>query len=1134
MIAGRITAGHPVDVASGSVYATRRDISIAGRVELVWERSYFTPVAAESSSPLGPGWTGGYFATLTRVAGGFNLLAPEGGVEWFADPGDVVPRGGTVRNLGTFQELMKSGDRYVVTRWDIGTGHIARLIFPEGRDGDAWPLGRIEDVTGQGLDLIRDRAGRLTGVRQVHEGRTLVVTYVDSYRVGSLSLLPAAGPPQLLVRYRYDGAGRLCAAYDALGHADRYEYDDQSRLVREVLKDGGVFSFTYDGKGRCIRTSGLDRYDEKSLRYFEGIGWTEVTDSLGRVTRYQWNGNGQVVSEFDSVGAQRRTEFDRYGRVIARTDPCGGAVCYEYDERGNLSKTTDALGHDFTISYNENHLPLALTDAAGHTWRHGYDRSNRLIAVEDPVGGRWAITYDRHGNVVAVTDPTGACKRQVFGEDGMLRETTDWAGHRTRYTHDALGRVTKKIGPMGETYRFDRDALGRVIGLIRPDGSRLSFQYGPSGKITRFSDGLGRAIRYRYGTCGRLLEETDRSGAGVRYVWGTEPRRLESVVNQDGDSYTFEYDGAGRLIGETGFDGRKQGFEYDLCGRCIARVNGIGETIRFERDGAGRLIAMTLPDGTSAAFEYDVCGNLTSAVNGDGLVRFERDPLGRVVREVQGEDYVESHLNPAGHRIRMITSLGSQVDYSVDANGRVTRLMAEGEDGTLEFLRDARGAEIARRHPRGLGLEQDFDAMGRLTEQRLGSGHLGPVGDPVIAPAVASRRRAYGYDKNGSLTSLADSQGSEVHYDYDADERLLEVVPSAGTGERFTYDRTGNVVVARAAGVDEPRLYGRGNRLLREGRTSYSYDDNGRLIQKTEEYAGRLPRRWHYTWDALDQLRSVETPDGEVWTYGYDALGRRILKRGPTGEVRFVWDRDVIVHQIEEGRRPSTWVFEPGGHKPLCTVQDGRFYSVITDHLGTPRELVDSSGRVAWSANVTAWGMVAKGGDGAAECPVRFPGQWLDEESGLHYNRFRYYNAGTGTYISPDPIGLTTGLNVYAYARNPVNGSDPLGLAEAGCGDEKPVTEEDVRRAMEGAELKTQQGAVSLPAIQRYVDRLRAGETPPPIRVDDGIIVDGNHRYVAGRIVGIEPPIQPWTGGSPNRVVPWPDVTVSPVDWGNR
>src|SRR5690349_19550539 len=101
---GKASIGHPVDVATGHVYVNRDDISIPGRAALTWSRRYHTGILASPASPLGPGWTTRYFATLTRRDAEFRFLTPEGGIEVFTDLNNTVENGGTIRNLGTFQE----------------------------------------------------------------------------------------------------------------------------------------------------------------------------------------------------------------------------------------------------------------------------------------------------------------------------------------------------------------------------------------------------------------------------------------------------------------------------------------------------------------------------------------------------------------------------------------------------------------------------------------------------------------------------------------------------------------------------------------------------------------------------------------------------------------------------------------------------------------------------------------------------------------------------------------------------------------------------------------------------------------------------------------------------------------------
>ena len=247
-----------------------------------------------------------------------------------------------------------------------------------------------------------------------------------------------------------------------------------------------------------------------------------------------------------------------------------------------------------------------------------------------------------------------------------------------------------------------------------------------------------------------------------------------------------------------------------------------------------------------------------------------------------------------------------------------------------------------------------------------------------------------------------------------------------GVSEKFVYDSTGNIIQ-----LDDIVLkYSASDRLHRRGDMQYLYDGNGRLIKKIEDCENQTPKVWLFEWDAEDQLRKVTTPVGEIWEYKYDALGRRIVKQGPTKVIRLVWNGDVIVHQLENKKvLHSSWVFDPYSFVPLCKVQNEQLYSVICDHLGTPRELLDIEGKVVWSVSYKAWGEVEEVQVKEVDCPIRFQGQWADEESGLCYNRFRYYEAQSGRFVSGDPIRLLGGLNSYLHGDNPINWLDPLGLS---------------------------------------------------------------------------------------------------------
>jgi RHS repeat-associated protein len=186
-------------------------------------------------------------------------------------------------------------------------------------------------------------------------------------------------------------------------------------------------------------------------------------------------------------------------------------------------------------------------------------------------------------------------------------------------------------------------------------------------------------------------------------------------------------------------------------------------------------------------------------------------------------------------------------------------------------------------------------------------------------------------------------------------------------------------------------------------------------------------------------------------------LGRRIAKQRlqPDGhsvaeQTDFTWDDVVLAeqtHTVPEGpgagtvARTTAWDYEPGGFRPIAQTErilsrdspqdaiDERFYGIITDLTGSPSEMVDSTGDLVWQSISSTWGIRVAQTQGPAACPLRFLGQYHDEETGLHYNFQRFYDPYTGRYQSPDPLGLSPQPDPYAYVHNPITWADPLGLA---------------------------------------------------------------------------------------------------------
>nr|WP_231039932.1 RHS repeat-associated core domain-containing protein [Proteus alimentorum] len=251
-------------------------------------------------------------------------------------------------------------------------------------------------------------------------------------------------------------------------------------------------------------------------------------------------------------------------------------------------------------------------------------------------------------------------------------------------------------------------------------------------------------------------------------------------------------------------------------------------------------------------------------------------------------------------------------------------------------------------------------------------------------------------------------------------------------------------------------------RITAKGYQNYHYDVNGRLTQKVVYQHGFRAKTWYYQWNTLNQLIACFNPEGECWRYTYDAFGRRLSKHKvvdnrPTPplnspfkdkriqRVDYLWSGNQMVQEtpIYADGTPAydaqiQWLYQPNEITPTARYQRGKLHYVVTDHQGTPREIFSEKGIISWAGRLNTWGQMAfwQSHDNYAdndaeytECHFRFAGQYEDKESGLYYNRFRYYDKDTGQYISPDPIGLLGGFNPYGYVHCPVGWVDPFGLA---------------------------------------------------------------------------------------------------------
>jgi RHS repeat-associated protein len=296
--------------------------------------------------------------------------------------------------------------------------------------------------------------------------------------------------------------------------------------------------------------------------------------------------------------------------------------------------------------------------------------------------------------------------------------------------------------------------------------------------------------------------------------------------------------------------------------------------------------------------------------------------------------------------------------------------------------------------------------------------------------------RTYGWQENDRLSSIQDSQHGLTRFEHDAVGNLAATTFADGTRELRLPDAVGNLF--RTPGRTD-RRYGPAGQLLEAKGTRYEYDALGNLSKKTS----RTGEEWHYSWNSAGHLAEVVRPDGGVVRFTYDALGRRVSKSYKDKVTRWLWDGNQPLHEwvelfvgasIAAAEELVTWLFEEGSFAPLAKISAVQQHSIITDHLGTPLCMFDEDGQQLWVAELDSYGKKVNNQLNMEHCPFRYPGQYEDIETGLYYNRFRYYDPSIGIYISQDPVGILGGTASYGYTSDPTMSVDIFGLSSFALG----------------------------------------------------------------------------------------------------
>lgn len=842
-----------------------------------------------------------------------------------------------------------------------------------------------------------------------------------------------------------------------------WTYDGSRIATKEVvtsLAPAKVFKteniFNHDALGKPNAMQAERRYKDNGVDYLE--------------TSYSYNSNGDLLTTTLPDGHVIENEYSATyaGRYVTKTTHkvAGFPVpdleeTYQYDTYGNRTHVTDARSYTTITAYDDLNRRETVTNAKGHVTtsvydangnltqikrdrttagdqlditRLTYDGKNQLIQIERTDNTAAFITretmrYDSTGNIIARGDAFGNETILQYDIENRLTRITDAQGNYIQYTLNALGHQTKteyftSTNTLVKTSTVVFDDLNQQLQIIGAINQTTTSTYDAAGNRIIAIDALSRpATVYTYDTLSRLTNIKDANGKDTVYQYDSRDQ-LRYVTDPRGLQTEYQYNELVQLTKLISPDTGTTEYTYDLAGNRQTQKDARNITVTFAYDELNRITSKSYPTTSlNVTYSYDTSpngiGKLASMIDDEGSTAYEYDHFGnlsKTTRVTNGQTYVTEYAYDANDRLIKTTyPSGRTVDLVRNNLGQVTSVTTTPNGGSEQTITSSMtylpfGVLEDMTYGNGLLLDQSYDQDYRLTDQILGTLY----------------DRDYVYDAVNNIKDIIDNTAAAKtqNFNYDALDRLDDATSSPTYGALdYAYDDVGNrISLTLDGGI--PTVYNYdsvANQLDDTTGTqthSFVYDLNGNTITKDS---------LSFTYD--DSNRMAQVDDGGVITsYTYNGKGERVKKAG-SGTTSYHYDDvgNLLVETDIAGNTLVEYVWL--GSQRLAMVDGGGTYFAQADHLGSVQLLVDSVGGVVWSGDYDPFGEVVVGVGSSVGFNLRFPGQYYDQESGLHYNYFRDYDPSIGRYVESDPIGLDGGLNTYVYTlSNPIAYIDHKGL----------------------------------------------------------------------------------------------------------
>lgn len=1024
----------------------------------LWNLSWVSYVVPDSSN-----------ARIRMGEGGTELYTNFNGSNGTYSP-DQSSHARLVRISATNYERRESDGSKMVFNLPDGTGRFFAT--------------QIVDPQGNTLTMAYDANFRLVSLTDAAGQVTTLTHWSDTPGDPQYYLVKQVTDP--FGRYTslaYDASNRLTSVRDQIGLTSIFTYT-AGGIVSSMTTPYGTSSFdcgtaNIPGKGVVSHAQVTEpdgsQYRVESCQYSNTPASDEATPTgmplinlyLNFRNSYYWDARAMQAAPGDYSKANL-THFlhlnvasIKANVIESEKDPLESRIWYFYHNQ-NLNGsiyTNEGMGA------NPTHIGRVLDDGSTLLEQYEYNDLGNITKTIDPLGRTTIYTYAANGidvlNVKQVNASGGLDVLTTFSWNSQHLPTviTEASGATTTFTYNARGQVTSVTNAEGRAITYVYNGMGRLTSIDGPHpgtGDQTTFSYDAVGRVSVLTNGENDTVAMTYDDMDRVTRMTYQDGTYEQFIFD----RLDATQVRDrgGKTTSFIYNSVRQIVSMTDPLNQITKFDWCTCGSLSRMIDPLGRVTSWTQDLQGRLTAKIHPDGSKETYMYEATtsrvSRITDPLGQAKLFKYNLDDTTASITYRDAEQPtpgVSYTYDPAYPRMASMTDGMGLTTYSY---GAVTG-SAAGANLLTRIKQSWNGADIVYNH----------DQLGRVVSRSI-NGVPQTIGYDATgrANAVTNALGSFGYTFEGAsgrikTASLPNGQSVTANYYDGMGSRRLQQIrnaqPNASIQSQFdlTYSAGGKITGwNQQPGGSTTRNYALGHddngqisSMNASGRNfSFSYDALGNL--KTKTLNGVTTSFAH---NILNQVQSATPPLGNDKTYQWDAEKRLvgISYTGTAFRTRLKYDgmgRCVEIVELNGATLLSTKRFVWCGFE-RCEERDiagnvtrrffaqgeqigGTSYFYHFDHLGSVREMTDSTGAVRARYDYDPFGVRSKV-SGDLEAAMGFTGHYFHASSGLHLALFRVYDASTASWLSPDPLGQAAGMNLYGYAgNNPASAVDPLGL----------------------------------------------------------------------------------------------------------